>query len=267
METASAPPFEPVDVTRPVPRIYPGLKREYEYQGVENVLSPPSSIETSNFRLVRILNIEAELRQERDARHKLRKKYTRITWTLDTLSAASSALTVVTGTGGIAHTLSGVGAPAGAALEAFAVAGGLILGVGRVLCKTSLLKEIKKTNKNLEREKEEAVAAAAESARREVIGGTDDGYGSEKVGPPGPRGPRGVKGDKGDTGAEGSLGDTDPRGPKEKKGDTGATWAQGDTGLRGPKGGKGDEGPRGDDRTDGTNGSDGAPEATGAQGP
>ncbi|XP_046861610.1 fibrinogen-like protein A [Xenia sp. Carnegie-2017] len=133
METASAPSFEPVDVTRPVPRIYPGLKREYEYQGVENVLSPPSSIETSNFRLFRILNIEAELRQERDTRHKLRKKYTRITWTLDTLSAASSAFTVVTGTGGIAHTLSGVGAQAGAALEAFAVAGGLILGVGRVL--------------------------------------------------------------------------------------------------------------------------------------
>ncbi|XP_046848032.1 collagen alpha-1(XXV) chain-like [Xenia sp. Carnegie-2017] len=155
----------------------------------------------------------------------------------------------------------------------------------------SLLKEMEKTNKNLEREKEEVVAAAAENARREgeaqafkkiaglvykrriklmatlVIGGTDDGYGSGKPGPPGPRGPRGAQEDKGDTGASGAQEDTGPKGRKGEKGDTGATGAQGDTGLRGPKGEKGDEDPRGDDGTDGTNGSDGAPGATGAQEP
>ena len=65
----------------------------------------------------------------------MRKKYTRITLTLDTLSAALSAFAVLTGTGGIDLTLSGVGAPAGAVLEALAVTGGLTLGVGRVAWK------------------------------------------------------------------------------------------------------------------------------------
>ena len=51
METASAPPVEPVDGPRLVPRIYGGLKREYKYQGVEDILSPVHQSKRATFAL------------------------------------------------------------------------------------------------------------------------------------------------------------------------------------------------------------------------
>ena len=53
--------------------------------------------------------------------------------TIDTVTAVSSSVTVVTGVGGITLIATGVGAPAGAALEGLAVAGGNVSMVGRLV--------------------------------------------------------------------------------------------------------------------------------------
>ena len=93
--------------------------------------------DTQNFRLTRVSAIEAELRQERDARVKLYRKYARAVSVIETASVASNAVAVATGAGGgggggIGLIASGVGAAAGAALEGIAITCGVISICGRV---------------------------------------------------------------------------------------------------------------------------------------
>lgn len=132
MATASAP-IEP--------RVYPDLHSQSGYRdSIDDAPAADPEVPTvdclagtQDFRLNRISRIEAELRQERDARQKLYKKYSRAITTIDTVTTVSSSVTVATGAGGIALIATGVGAPAGAALEGLAVAGGVVSIVGRLV--------------------------------------------------------------------------------------------------------------------------------------
>ena len=69
MATASAPQIEAVPT--PEPRVYPNLVLEYRRQLAVGLADE----EGQDLRLNRVSRTEAELRQERDARQRLYKKY------------------------------------------------------------------------------------------------------------------------------------------------------------------------------------------------
>ena len=101
MASASAPEIQ--HAPTPEPRLYPDLgggeAREYFRQDAYQGEDDSGHEETQDFRLNRVSMIEAELRQERDARRMTYKKYNRAIGVVDTVTSVSSAVTVVTGPG------------------------------------------------------------------------------------------------------------------------------------------------------------------------
>ena len=101
MSTAAIEPSAPA-VLELYPELPGGLRPEYHRQeGVIETITPMGD-DTQNFRLTRVSAIEAELRQERDARVKLYvyRKYARAVSVIETASVASNAVAVATGAGG-----------------------------------------------------------------------------------------------------------------------------------------------------------------------
>ena len=100
MASASAPEIQ--HAPTPEPRLYPDLgeeAREYFRQDAYQGEDDSGLEETQDFRLNRVSMIEAELRQERDARRMTYKKYNRAIGVVDTVTSVSSAVTVVMGPG------------------------------------------------------------------------------------------------------------------------------------------------------------------------
>lgn len=147
MATASAPSLKVITAEEehrlnPVlPSAQPGYHRQHGVRGhdadsyavgnTEGVVDGVN-IEKRGFRLNRVSNIMADLRQEQFTCAKLYKMYARVVSTIDKVTVVSSSIAVATGAGGTALISKGAGVLAGAALEGVAIGAGIVSLVGRL---------------------------------------------------------------------------------------------------------------------------------------